>query len=209
MKKTPNTCIFLTLLIISNLNALANEEGNTNKKNAQPKQISNFFSPERGFTYSTGIGIGVGFFLNSNIKHLIFRPYYTFSNNTFDFLIVAMILTRESLNIPKKMQYFKSYIGGGINWHIANLIKKTKYFSATIGIGGRFYLSTNFIEDIRFYEKLPYVIEPYMFIEISSKKAIPLMGLDFKIDFLFLDTFNISFNFTIRYNFKDKNEMET
>ncbi len=48
-----------------------------------------------------------------------------------------------------------------------------------------------------------------MFIEISSKKAIPLMGLDFKIDFLFLDTFNISFNFTIRYNFKDKNEMET
>ncbi len=72
------------------------------KKNDQPKQISNFFSPERGFIYSTGIGIGVGFFLNSNIKHLIFRPYYTFSNNTFDFLIVAMILTRESLNIPKK-----------------------------------------------------------------------------------------------------------
>lgn len=48
-----------------------------------------------------------------------------------------------------------------------------------------------------------------MFIEISTKKAIPLMGLDFKIDFLFLDTFNISFNFTIRYNFEDEKEIET
>ncbi len=35
------------------------------------------------------------------------------------------------------------------------------------------------------------------------------MGLDFKVDFLFLDTFNISFNFTIRYNLKDEKEMET
>lgn len=209
MKKNPNIYISLTLLIISTLNALANEEVNTNEKNNQSKQSSNFFNPERGFTYSTGIGIGIGFFLNSNTKHLIFRPYYTFSINTFDFLIVAMILTRETLNIPKEMQYFKSYIGGGINWHIANLIKKTKYFSSTIGIGGRFYLSTNFIGDIQFYEKLPYVLEPYMFIEISTKKAIPLMGLDFKVDFLFLDTFNISFNFTIRYNLKDEKEMET
>lgn len=207
MKKNPNIYISLTLLIISTLNAFANED-NTNENN-QSKQSYNFFSPERGFAYSTGIGIGIGFFLNSNIKHLIFRPYYTFSNNNFDFLIVAMILTTESLNIPKKMQYFKSYIGGGINWHIANLIKKTKYFSSTIGIGGRFYLSTNFIGDIQFYEKLPYVLEPYMFIEISTKKAIPLMGLDFKIDFLFLDTFNISFNFTIRYNFEDEKEIET
>ncbi len=185
MKKNPNIYISLTLLIISTLNALANEEDNTNEKNNQSKQSSNFFNPERGFTYSTGIGIGIGFFLNSNTKHLIFRPYYTFSINTFDFLIVAMILTRETLNIPKEMQYFKSYIGGGINWHIANLIKKTKYFSSTIGIGSRFYLSTNFIGDIQFYEKLPYVLEPYMFIEISTKKAIPLMGLDFKVDFLF------------------------
>ncbi len=39
-----------------------------------------------------------------------------------------MILTRETLNIPKEMQYFKSYIGGGINWHIANLIKKQNIF---------------------------------------------------------------------------------
>ncbi|WKC85328.1 hypothetical protein [Borreliella lusitaniae] len=209
MKKNPNIYISLTLLIISTLNALANEEDNANEKNNQSKQNSIFFSPERGFTYSTGIGIGIGFFLNSNIKHLIFRPYYTFSNNNFDFLIVAMILTKESLNIPKKMEYFKSYIGGGINWHIANLIKKTKYFSSTIGIGGRFYLSTNLIGDIRFYEQLPYVLEPYMFIEISTKNAIPLMGLDFKIDFLFLDTFNISFNLTIRYNLKDEKEIET
>ncbi|EEF84429.1 hypothetical protein QIA25_02620 [Borreliella spielmanii] len=206
MKKNPNIYIFLTLLIISTLNAFANED-NTNENN-QSKQSYNFFSPERGFKYSTGIGVGIGFFLNSNIKHLIFRPYYTFSNNNFDFLIVVMILTTKSLNIPSKMQYFKSYIGGGINWHIANLIKKTKYFSSTIGVGGRFYLSTNFIGDIKFYEKLPYVLEPYMFIEISTKKAIPLMGLDFKIDFLFLDTFNISFNFTIRYNFEDEKEIE-
>ncbi|MBB6042841.1 hypothetical protein QIA34_02580 [Borreliella yangtzensis] len=209
MKKPPNIYILLILLTTSNLNALANEEDSTNETNNQSKQNFNFFSPERGFTYSTGIGIGIGFFLNSNIKHIIFRPYYIFSSNTFDFLIVAMILTKESLSIPKKMQYFNSYIGGGINWHIANLIKKTKYFSSTIGIGGRFYLSTNFIGDIQFYEKLPYVLEPYMFIEISTKKAIPLMGLDFKIDFLFLDTFNISFNFTIRYNFKEENGIET
>ncbi|QFI14533.1 hypothetical protein QIA37_02580 [Borrelia sp. CA_690] len=208
MKKNPNICISLTLLIISTLNALANEDDNINEKNNESQQSPGFFSPERGFAYSTGIGTGIGFFLNSNIKHLIFRPYYTFSNNNFDFLIVAMILIKESLNTPKKMQYFKSYIGGGINWHIANLIKKTKYFSSTIGIGGRFYLSTNFIGDIKFYEKLPYVLEPYMFIEISTKRAIPLMGLDFKIDFLFLDTFNISFNFTIRYNFKDEKEIE-
>ncbi|WKC78883.1 hypothetical protein QIA30_02565 [Borreliella turdi] len=209
MKKNPNIYISLTLLIISTLNVIANEESNTNEKNNKSEQSSNFFSPERGFTYSTGIGIGIGFFLNSNIKHLIFRPYYIFSNNTFDFLIVAMILTKENLNILQKMQYFKSYIGGGINWHIANLIKKTKYFSSTIGIGSRFYLSTNFIGDLQFYEKLPYVIEPYMFIEISTKNAIPLMGLDFKIDFLFLDTFNISFNFAIRYNFKDEKEIKT
>ncbi|AJA90229.1 hypothetical protein OY14_02015 [Borreliella chilensis] len=207
MKKTPNIYISLALLAIYTLNALANEEDNTNKKNNQSEQRSNFFSSERGFTYSTGIGTGIGFFLNSNTKHLIFRPYYTFSSNNFDFLIIAMILIKENLNnISKKMQYFTSYIGGGINWHIANLIKKTKYFSSTIGIGSRFYLSTNLIGDIQFYEKLPYILEPYIFIELSTKKLIPLMGLDFKIDFLFLDTFNISFNFTIRYNFKVEKE---
>ncbi len=42
MKKNPNICISLTLLIISTLNALANEEDNANEKNNQSEQSYNF-----------------------------------------------------------------------------------------------------------------------------------------------------------------------
>lgn len=62
MKKTPNTCIFLTLLIISNLNALANEEGNTNEKNDQPKQISNFLAQKEGSYIQQELGLELDFF---------------------------------------------------------------------------------------------------------------------------------------------------
>ncbi|WP_445435972.1 hypothetical protein [Candidatus Borreliella tachyglossi] len=206
-------CI-LICAILPSLNAVQETIDINNKESLSlekksNKTANNFFLVERGFIYSTGTGLGTGFFLNSIINHLIFRPYYVFATNNFDFLAVAMISISEDYNISKKIKYSTSYIGAGVNWHMANLVPKTKYFSSTVGIGGRFYLSTNFIGDFKFYEKLPYVIEPYIFIELSTKKSIPYFSIYSRIDFLFLDTFNISFDCGIRYNFKDTKEVES
>ncbi|UER67585.1 hypothetical protein LKV13_02040 [Borrelia sp. BU AG58] len=209
MRKILKLHLFLLCFMLPFLNAEQQRDEISNRENLTLEESSNrneynFFSVERGFTYSTGIGLGTGFFLNSKINHLIFRPYYMFANNSFDFLAVAAISINEDYNISKKLKYSSSYIGAGVNWHIVNLASKTKYFSLTFGVGGRFYLSTNFIGDFKFYDKLPYIIEPYIFFEFSTKRSIPYLSLYSRIDFLFLDTFNISFDFGIRYNFGDK-----
>ncbi|AJW73212.1 hypothetical protein [Borrelia hermsii] len=198
---------FYFLLLCASLYSSNNEvqkiDETNNKESLQSTNLeNNFFSVERGFIYSTGTGLGTGFFLNSKINHILFRPYYIFAINNIDFLATCMILMIEDYNISKKVKYSSSYIGIGINWHIINLSKKIKYLSSTMGIGGRFYLSTNLIGDLKFYSKLPYVIEPYIFFEFSTKKAISYLNIYSKIECLFIDTFNISFDFGIRYNLK-------
>ncbi|ETZ18509.1 hypothetical protein BDCR2A_00482 [Borrelia duttonii CR2A] len=96
------------------------------------------FSINRGFIYSTGIGLGTGFFLNAENNHIIFRPYYTFATNNLDFMAVCMILMIEDYNVSKKIQFSSTYIGIGINWNIINFFQKLKYLSTSMGIGGRF-----------------------------------------------------------------------
>ena len=206
MKNIIKPRLFLLCFMFPFLNAEQQKDEINNEKSLPLEKPSNkneysFFSVERGFIYSTGIGLGTGFFLNSQINHLILRPYYIFAINNFDFLAVIMVTINEDYNISRKFKYSSSYIGTGINWHIANLVSKTEYFSLTFGIGGRFYLSTNLIGDFKFYEKLPYIMEPYIFFEFSTKNSVPYLSLYSRFDFLFLDTFNISFDFGIRYNF--------
>ncbi|QMU99190.1 hypothetical protein F0310_01985 [Borrelia sp. A-FGy1] len=207
MRKIIKLHLLLLYTMLPFSHATQQKDEINDKKKLRLEKSSNkneysFFSTVRGFTHSSGLGLGTGFFINSKINHLIFRPYYIFAINNFDFLAVILISIHEDYNISKRFKYSSSYIGTGMNWHISNLTNKTNYFSLTFGIGGRFYLSTNFIGDFKFYEKLPYIIEPYIFFELSTKKSIPYLSLYSRIDFLFLDTFNISFDFGIRYNFE-------
>lgn len=62
MKKTPNTCIFLTLLIIPNLNALANEEGNTNEKMINPNKSLIFLAKKEDSHIQQELGLELDFF---------------------------------------------------------------------------------------------------------------------------------------------------
>ncbi|WP_281861404.1 hypothetical protein [Candidatus Borrelia fainii] len=215
MKKLINFCFLLLCASLYSSNNEGHKKDEINNKKGillKEKSINNendFFSVKRGPIYSTGTGLGIGFFLNSKVNHIIFRPYYIFAINNFDFLAVCMILMIQEYNISKKVKYSRSYIGTGINWHIINLSKKMKYLSSTMGIGGRLYLSTNLIGDFKFYDKLPYVIEPYIFFEFSTNKATPYLNIYSKIECLFLDTFNISFDFGIRYNIKNSKEVNS
>ncbi|AHH10578.1 hypothetical protein bcCo53_000399 [Borrelia coriaceae] len=215
MKKIILFCFLLlcpSLYPANNKGQKENEKNNKASMTSKKKIINNeneLVSVNRGFICSTGMGMGTGFFLNSKINHIIFRPYYIFAINNFDLLAVCMILMTKDYNISKKIKYSSSHIGIGINWHIINLSKKTKYLSSTMGIGGRFYLSTNLIGDFKFYGKLPYVIEPYIFFEFSTKKATPYFNIYSKIECLILDTFNISFDFGIRYNLKNSKEVNS
>ena len=133
MEKIVKLHFFLLFVMLPFLNAEQQKDEINNKKSLPLEESSNkneynFFSVERGFTCSTGLGFGTGFFINSKINHLIFRPYYMFAINNFDFLAVAMILIHEDYDISKKFKYSSSYIGTGVNWHIANLASKTKIF---------------------------------------------------------------------------------
>ncbi|AHH06472.1 Hypothetical protein BCD_0406 [Borrelia crocidurae DOU] len=221
MKKIIYCCLLLSCINLYSLNneiknkenKISNEKiqkkDEINKKNLPLKEKAeknknSIFSINRGFIYSTGIGLGTGFFLNAENNHIIFRPYYTFATNNLDFMAVCMILMIEDYNVSKKIQFSSTYIGIGINWNIINFFQKLKYLSTSMGIGGRFYLSTNLIGNFRFYNKIPYVVEPYIFFEFSTKESISYLNIYSKVECLFLDTFHISFNFGIRYNLKNK-----
>ncbi|WP_024653867.1 hypothetical protein [Borrelia persica] len=197
--------IYFYLLLCVNLYSLNNEINNKENPTSKEKGKKNsLFLIDRGFTYSTGIGLGTGFFLNAKTNHIIFRPYYIFATNNLDFMAVCMILMIEDYNISKKIQFSSTYIGIGINWNIINLFNQSKYLSISTGIGGRFYLATNLIGNFRFYKRIPYVIEPYIFFEFSTKESISNLNIYSKIECLFLDTFNISFDFGIRYNLNNQ-----